>query len=93
MSLKKQSNVKDKKHPRMGILAAKDKNQTFVVSLPWKGQSEYWWNEACADVIEVFGLPGDRYTSHPTTNNMDFYFRSEKDYQLCKILLSDKIGT
>ena len=61
------------------------------VSIPWQGQREYWWNEACADVLEVFGLPGGRFTSHPQMNQMDFYFKSKKDYQLCKILLSDKI--
>jgi hypothetical protein len=63
-----------------------------IVSIPWQGQDHYWWNEACADVLEVFGLPGDRYTSHPTTDNMDFYFKSEKDKRLCEILLSDKLA-
>lgn len=62
-----------------------------VVRLPWDGQDKYWWNEVCADVIEVFGLPGDRFTSHPTPNYMDFHFKSQKDYELCKILLSDKL--
>lgn len=61
------------------------------VSIPWQGQREYWWNEACADVLEVFGLPGGRFTSHPQMNQMDFYFKSKKDADLCKILLSDKV--
>lgn len=61
------------------------------VSIPWTGQPNYWWNEACADVLEVFGLPGDKFTSHPGMDNMDFYFKSEKDAELCKILLSEHI--
>lgn len=61
------------------------------VSIPWQGQREYWWSEACADVLEVFGLPGGRFTSHPQMNQMDFYFKSKKDADLCKILLSDKV--
>jgi hypothetical protein len=61
------------------------------VSIPWQNQKEYWWNETCADVVEVFGLPGDRFVSHPQMNQMDFYFKSNKDAELCRILLSDKI--
>jgi len=64
----------------------------WEIKVPWQGQKEYWWNELCADIVEVFGLPGDRYTSHPHTNCMFFRFKSKKDYHLCKILLSDKIG-
>ena len=44
-----------------------------------------------ASVVEVFGMPGDRYTYHPRYEDMRFLFTSKKDYQLCKILLSDKI--
>lgn len=62
----------------------------YSVSIPWHSQSSSFWNEACADVVEVFGLPGDRFTSHPKMDQMDFLFKSEKDAQLCKILLSDR---
>lgn len=69
------------------------KNAGFVhlVKIPWHGQSSHWWNDSCADIIEVFGLPGDRFISHPKIGEMEFYFKSEKDASLCKILLSDKI--
>ncbi len=62
-----------------------------TVRIAWNGQSNVWWNEACADVLEVFGLPGDRFTSHPTPNSMDFHFKSKKDADLCKILLSQHL--
>lgn len=65
---------------------------THKVHVPWAGQASYWWKEACADIMEVFGLPGDRYTSHPTADYIDFYFKSEKDKWLCEILLSDKLS-
>jgi hypothetical protein len=61
------------------------------LALPWTGQDGHWWNEACADVLEVFGLPGERFMSKPTANHMFFYFKSQRDLELCKILLSDKI--
>ena len=63
----------------------------WEIKIPWHNQDNNWWNETCADVVEVFGLPGDRFTSHPTENNMDFYFKSKKDADLCKILLSERI--
>jgi hypothetical protein len=37
------------------------------------------WNETCAWAVEQFGLPGDRFTSHPTEDYMDFHFKDEKD--------------
>jgi hypothetical protein len=79
-----------KKHKAFGGEFLKA-DQSKVIRIPWETQKEYWWNELCADVMEVFGLPGDRYTSHPTPDYMDFHFKSDKDVELCKILLSDKI--
>jgi hypothetical protein len=61
------------------------------VTIPWNNQTGKWWNESCADVIEVFGLPGDRFRSHPTMTFMAFYFKSEKDAALCRVLLSESI--
>lgn len=64
----------------------KNKSETLYVSqatrirIPWKkGDTVTSWNEPCAWVIEQFGLPGDRYTTHPTINYMDFYFNDERD--------------
>ena len=70
---------------------ARENGYVYVVSVPWQGQKEFWWNETCADVLEVFGLPGERYTSHPTTDKMDFNFKSKRDAELCKILISEKV--
>ena len=71
--------------------ASKDAGFTYIVSLPWMGQSHFHWNEVCADVLEVFGLPGGRFMSHPSMDQMDFYFKSKKDADLCQILISDKL--
>jgi len=63
-----------------------------TVLVPWEDkQTGVWWNETCAMVLEHFGLPGDKYTSHPTENAMSFIFHDAKDALLCKILLSDRI--
>jgi hypothetical protein len=50
-----------------------------------------FWNEICADIIEVFGLPGDRFVSSPTEDFMIFTFKNKKDAALCRILISEKI--
>jgi hypothetical protein len=37
------------------------------------------WNEKCAHAIELFGLPGDKFVTHPTETYMEFYFKNETD--------------
>lgn len=44
------------------------------------------WNETCATAIEMFGLPGNKYTCRFTANFIEFWFRDEKDammFELC----------
>jgi hypothetical protein len=62
-----------------------------TVIVRWNNQKEYWWNETCAMVLEQFGLPGERYTSHPTENEMTFKFFNEKDATMCRLLLSERL--
>lgn len=62
-----------------------------LVTVPWKNQSNIWWNGTCAHIIEVFGLPGDRYTTEVSVECMKFFFKSEQDALMCKIMISDKI--
>jgi hypothetical protein len=81
-----------KKHKKIDSRdSAKDSGYIHLVSIPWQGQKSYWWNEACASVVEVFGLPGERFTSHPKMDQMDFLFKSQKDADLCRILLSERL--
>lgn len=52
-----------------------------TVELKWeKGKdSDYFWNEACAWAVENFGLPGEKYVTHPNKDYMLFLFKYEKD--------------
>lgn len=50
-----------------------------------------YWNEVCASIIEVFGLPGGKYQSNATTDFMVFTFKSKKDAALCRILISEDL--
>lgn len=72
----------------MTVALATDLNKICVL---WNNQNGFWWNETCAMVLEVFGLPGDRYTSHPEQDSMTFIFKSTKDADLCRILLSERL--
>jgi len=49
--------------------------QGTKVRIPWKkGDTISDWDETCAWAMEQFGLPGDKFTTHPTVDYMDFYF-------------------
>jgi hypothetical protein len=61
------------------------------IVIKWDNQQGFWWNETCAMILEHFGLPGERYTSHPETDQMTFKFFNEHDALMAKILLSDRL--
>jgi hypothetical protein len=64
----------------------------LTVCIKWDDrQTGFWWNETCAMVLKHFGLPGERYTSHPTENEMSFNFFNEKDATMCRLLLSERL--
>ena len=62
-----------------------------VVTVKWDNQNGFWWNETCAMVLEHFGLPGDKYTSHPETDQMSFKFVNQQDALMCRLLLSERL--
>lgn len=62
-----------------------------TITINWNSQNNSWWNETCADVLSVFGLPGNRFYYKPYSTHMTFTFKSKKDADLCRILLSEKI--
>lgn len=90
MSFPKKEIIHLKFDPRKTMI---EDGYVHVINVPWtnKIDGNPGWNVLCANVIEVFGLPGDRFVSHPKPQSMSFYFKSEKDAMLCQILLSDKL--
>jgi hypothetical protein len=61
------------------------------ITVPWKNQTNTWWSETCANILEHFGLPGDRYITEITADHMHFDFNDDKDALMCRIMISDKI--
>ena len=66
-----------------------DLDQTVIVEY-YSTDSE-GWNECCAKVLEVFGLPGDRFYFRPGEHHMHFYFKNKKDAKVCRLLLSERL--
>ena len=51
-----------------------------VVRIPWRHNDTISrWDDVCVWAIEQFGLPGERYTTHPVKDHMDFVFESSQD--------------
>jgi hypothetical protein len=61
------------------------------ICVPWQSQSNVWWNETCANIIEHFGLPGGKYTTEVSSNEMKFFFKDDREALMCKILISECI--
>lgn len=57
------------------------------VRIPWKvGDTVTDWNEVCARAIELFGLPGHKFTTKLTEDHLDFIFTDEKDAILFELV-------
>ncbi len=66
----------------------------ITVHIPWdcpKTNRLILWNNICANIVEHFGLPGDKYTTEVTEDYMDFNFHNDHDGLMCKILVSDYV--
>ena len=61
------------------------------ICVPWKSQSNIWWNKICANIVEHFGLPGGKYTTEVSEDYMKFFFNDERDALLCKIMISEEL--
>ncbi len=69
-------------------------NKKHPLKISWSIGDGYGdsWNEICAQVIEKFGLPGDRYTTEISSNWMIFYFREAEDLLMAKLTLGETQG-
>ncbi len=52
----------------------------YPARIDWHpGDYNEQWNHMLARCVEVFGLPGDRYTTYVNADYMDFLFHNEQD--------------
>jgi hypothetical protein len=60
--------------------AYKDDNYQYTIRIPWKhGDTVNSWDETCIWAVEQFGLPGNKFITHPTEEFMDFMFKDKED--------------
>jgi hypothetical protein len=65
----------------------------IIVHIPWspKANSNIMWNEITSNIVEHFGLPGDKYTTELNENYMNFKFHDDREGLMCKMLVSEYI--
>jgi hypothetical protein len=66
------------------------------VKLKWDDKRDPYiengqWNHTFAMIIEKFGLPGGRYLTKVTEEDMDLTFQDPKDATMCRLMLSERI--
>ena len=72
------------------VPCAVDKQQfPWASRITWRPDGPMPWNEICAQVVEDFGLPGDRYITDVGMYDMGFIFKDPQDLLLFKLKWSE----
>jgi hypothetical protein len=71
----------------------RDDEFQYPVVVPWASKLDTVsaWNEICAQAMEIFGLPGDRYITDANVNDMTWWFRNEQDALLMTLKFSEQL--
>lgn len=79
--------------PISRITTLKDEIYQYPVVIPWSSKLDTVtaWNEICAQGMEMFGLPGNRYITEANTNDMTWYFKDPKDALLMTLKFSEQL--
>jgi hypothetical protein len=66
----------------------------YPVVVPWSAKLDTVsaWNEICAQGMEMFGLPGNRYITDANVNDMTWWFRDEQDALLMTLKFSEQLA-
>lgn len=65
----------------------KEKGFIYSVGIPFS--EEVPWNEICANIVEVFGLPGYKFVTEASPGYFKILFKAEKDKLMCDLLVSE----
>lgn len=79
--------------PTLRTSTLKDETFKYPVTIPWTPRLDTIsaWNEICAQAMEVFGLPGNRYITDASINDMTWYFKDERDALLMMLKFSEAV--
>ena len=68
---------------------ANKKDLPWRSRITWRLDGPMSWNEVCAQIVEDFGLPGDRYITDVGLYDMGFVFKNPQDLLLFKLKWSE----
>ena len=76
-----------------GNITLRDDEYRYPVVIPWSAtlDSVSAWNEICAQGMEMFGLPGNKYVTEANVNDMTWYFRDPRDALLMTLKFSEHL--
>ena len=71
----------------------RDDEFPYPVVIPWSSKLDTVtaWNEVCAQGMELFGLPGNRYITDANVNDMTWWFRDEQDALIMTLKFSEQL--
>jgi hypothetical protein len=77
-----------------GKITLRDELYKYPVVIPWspKLDTVTAWNEICAQGMEMFGLPGNRYITDANVNDMTWWFRDEQDALIMTLKFSEQLA-
>jgi hypothetical protein len=72
----------------------RDQEFKYPVIIPWSSKLDTVsaWNEVCAQGMEMFGLPGNRYVTDANVNDMTWWFKNEQDALLMTLKFSEQLA-
>ena len=75
------------KSKKSSLLGGIDADHDYRVRIPFtlSENASNNWNAHCATAIEMFGLPGIRYTCRLTRDAMEFWFLHEQDAMMFEL--------
>jgi len=76
------------------LCTLRDDTFKYPVVVPWSSKLDTVsaWNEICAQGMEMFGLPGDRYITDANVNDMTWWFKNEQDALLMTLKFSEQLA-
>jgi len=79
--------------PTLRTSTLRDEKFKYPVTIPWspKLDTVSAWNEICAQGMEMFGLPGNRYITDANVNDMTWWFENEQDALLMTLKFSEAV--
>ena len=71
-----------------------DESYKYPVIIPWSAKLDTVsaWNEICAQGMEMFGLPGNRYITDANVTDMTWWFKNEHDALLMTLKFSEQLA-